>query len=198
MNKRKKKNLITGPGGEATLYGMACREARSILYLPGSEIKFDLQLFADDSPTGQRTEEATQHRRELARKEGNVAKSMDLTGMVTLLFAFTSAYYSSGYIINQTRQYFISQYSSMGVRFDELTLNSAIIQFMTVFFLSIIPILLCSVFGAIAICYYQVGFEYTLEPLMFNVGHMNPVNGFTKMISWQPVFEFFKSFGKVL
>ncbi len=161
------------------------------------EIKFDLQLFADDSPTGQRTEEATQHRRELARKEGNVAKSMDLTGMVTLLCAFTSVYYFSDYMLNQSRQYLISQYSGMGVRFDELAVSKALIQFMTAFFLSVIPVFLCSVTGAILICYYQVGFEYTLEPLMFNVGHMNPINGFSKIISWQPVFEFFKSLGKV-
>lgn len=188
-------NLIVEIVEETSLCGIDRRD--NFRFFPGVEFKFDLQLFADDSPTGQRTEEATQHRRELARKEGNVAKSMDLTGMVTLLCAFTSVYYFSGYIIAQTRLYFISQYSGMGARFDELFINASIIQFMTVFFVSVVPVFLCSVAGAIAICYYQVGFEYTLEPLMFNVGHMNPINGISKMISWQPVFELFKAFAKV-
>lgn len=164
----------------------------------GSRITFDLQLFADDSPTGQKTEEATPLRREQARREGLVARSMDLSGMVTVLFTFLAAYYLGDYMIGIMKNYLGNLYSDPLHKLDPAGLTRLMIQFVANFLMICVPVLACAVFGAFGIGYYQVGLQYTLEPLMFNIGHMNPVNGLSKMISREPAFEMFKSSMKVL
>lgn len=50
-------------------------------------IRYDLQFFAKDGPGGEKTEPASQKKLDDARKKGQVAKSRDLTGSITL-FAF--------------------------------------------------------------------------------------------------------------
>ena len=51
-------------------------------------IRYDLQFFAKDGPGGQKTEPATAKKLNEARKKGQVAKSRDLTGSITLLAFF--------------------------------------------------------------------------------------------------------------
>ncbi|MBX5465634.1 MAG: EscU/YscU/HrcU family type III secretion system export apparatus switch protein, partial [Clostridia bacterium] len=47
--------------------------------------RFDLQLFAADEEAGERSEPPTPRRRERARREGEFARSAELTGALLLL-----------------------------------------------------------------------------------------------------------------
>ena len=49
---------------------------------------YDLQLFAKDGPGGEKTEQPTAKKLSDARKEGQVAKSKEITMAISLLFMF--------------------------------------------------------------------------------------------------------------
>ena len=57
-------------------------------------LKYNLQMFAS-SEGGDKTEEPTAKKLEDARKEGQAAKSQDLTSAVSLLAFFVSVYWFS-------------------------------------------------------------------------------------------------------
>jgi flagellar biosynthetic protein FlhB len=163
-----------------------------------SVIDFNLQLFAEDSPTGQRTEEATPHRREKAREEGQTAKSADLTGMAIVMFCFIVIYYSGAFSLKTVGEYLKTIYSNPPVKFDEAVINKMIIDFTSTTWLAISPVVITAFITALAISFYQVGFVFSLEPMALNVSRFNPVNGLSKIFSKEPFFELFKSISKVL
>lgn len=170
----------------------------SIIFDEFSFIDFDLQLFADDSPTGQRTEEATPRRREKAREEGQTAKSADLTGMAVVLFCFVVIYYSGGFSLKTVGEYLKTVYSNPPVSFDDAAINKMIIDFTLTTWMAISPVVITAFLTALVISFYQVGFVFSLEPMALNISRFNPANGMAKIFSKEPLFELFKSISKVL
>jgi len=162
------------------------------------DLRFDLQLFADDSPTGQKTEEATPHRRQEARKQGQVGKSADLIGMLVLLASFGVIYFSGKFIVDEMIRYTATQYGQLRWALDEQAMSKMIINFITTILMVVGPIALGAVVATLAAGFYQVGFEFTLEPMELNLGRLNPMNGLQKMISPETLFELAKSIIKVL
>ena len=55
-------------------------------------LKYDLQFFAKDGPGGEKTEEPTSKKLQDARKEGQVAKSKEVTSAFELLAFFLVLY----------------------------------------------------------------------------------------------------------
>lgn len=163
-----------------------------------SFIDFDLQLFAEDSPTGQRTEEATPRRREKAREEGQMAKSADLTGMAVVTFCFITIYYSGGFSLKTIIEYLRMVYSNPPLNFDNAIINKMITDFTLTTWQAISPVVITAFLTALVISFYQVGFVFSLEPMALNISRFNPVNGMSKIFSKEPLFELFKSISKVL
>lgn len=165
---------------------------------PEPEFRFDLQLFADDSPTGQKTEEATPHRRQEARRQGQVGKSADLIGMVELLASFLAIYFFGGHMLAEINRYSVLQYTNLRWALDELAITKMIIGFFVTMWMVLGPVALVAVAASLAAGFYQVGFEFTLEPMAPNIGRLNPMNGIQKMFSGDTLFELGKSIIKVL
>lgn len=163
-----------------------------------SFVDFDLQLFADDSPTGQRTEPATPRRREKAREEGQVAKSADLSAMFVVTLCFIMIYYSGSFSMKIVAEYMKTTFSGLVIAFNEASINKLIIDFTFATWLAILPVILTSFIAALVVNFYQVGFYFSVEPLMFNITRFNPVNGMAKIFSKEPLFELIKSTLKVL
>ena len=55
-------------------------------------LQYNLQFFAKDGPGGEKTEEPTSKKLEDARKEGQVAKSKELTSAFELMAVFALLY----------------------------------------------------------------------------------------------------------
>lgn len=163
-----------------------------------STFDFDLQLFADDSPTGQRTEPATPRRREKAREEGQVAKSADLSAMFVVTLCFIVIYYSGSFSMKTVAEYMKTTFSGPAIVFDDASINRLIIDFALATWLAIAPVILTAFIAAVVVNFYQVGFYFSAEPLMFNITRFNPVNGMAKIFSKEPLFELIKSTLKVL
>jgi flagellar biosynthetic protein FlhB len=162
--------------------------------LTAAVFPFDLQLFA-----GEKTEPATDRRREEARKQGNVLKSQDLSSAIILFTAFlVLRYYGPDLlgILADFMRYHLEHAMQM-----EITLPVAIslmANFTTVFFKALAPIFIIIVFTALLTNYYQVGFLLSVDPLIPDLNRLNPISGLENVFSWKAVGELVKSIAKVL
>lgn len=161
-------------------------------------VAFDLQLFAEDSPTGQKTEQATPWKRDEAKRRGQVAKSSDLSGVFVLFAGFISLYAAGDWMMSGMEAPFhrIPQEAARGEidvpRAYELGLR------LMYDWLAVCAPLLAAVFLAGYIAnVLQVGFIFTLEPMAFNPGRLNPVSGLQRIFSLSSLNELAKSLLKI-
>lgn len=127
---------------------------------------FNLQLFAGDGDTGEKTEKATPRRREEARKKGQVFKSTDLNSAVILLVGTVTIYvtltymigslqgFASVYILDRTLTDFSNEYI-YAMYLEALILMGKVLM----------PVFLATFIAALLITYLQVGFVFSAEVL---------------------------------
>ena len=93
-----------------------------------STLTYNLQFFAKDGPGGEKTEQPTAKKLSDARKEGQVAKSKDLSGSVMLFVMFMVLRITIGRTGEGFITCFNEFYSRIGDLFDS-TLGEYNIQF---------------------------------------------------------------------
>jgi len=162
-------------------------------------MKFNLQFFAEDSPTGQKTEKATPRRKQKAREKGQVAKSVDLSGAIVLITGFVSMYFFGGSIAEGMKNFIKQTLLGLG---NELTISS-----MRVIILGTImeiiklvgPIAVPIIIAAIVVNLYQNGgILITFEPFKFKPESFNPVSNIKKKFSSKMLVELLKSIFKII
>lgn len=159
----------------------------------------DLQRFAKDSPTGARTEEATDKRRRDAREKGQVAKSMDLVTAILLLVGFYSLYLACGYIMGEIRGMMTYSFREMGNFEIEVSSVQGIMMFYLEFFAKIAgPVAGAAFLAALLANVAQVGFLVTSEPLTPKMDRLNPIEGFKRLFSLRSIVELIKSIIKLV
>ncbi len=152
---------------------------------------------ADDA--GERTEEATQARREEFRKRGQVALTRELSSALVLLFSFFIIYFSGKYFLSQFYSLFNS-FIGEGIR-ENLTQDSIKnfvqltgISFAKLFF----PIgLTLSVVGVFSIV-IQTGFLQIEDALVPKLEKIDPLNGLKRIFSLKNSVEAFKAIIKII
>lgn len=158
---------------------------------------FDLQFFADDSGTGEKTEDATPRKIRKAREKGDVAKSTDLVTAIILFTSVAFFYWYGPYFLRNLVEV-VTYY--LEFRHTDFTGNFGLfsytlfMQFMTVLY----PLLLTICIAAILANVSQFGIIFTLEPLKPNVSKLNPISGMKKIFSLNSVNELIKSIFKLL
>ncbi len=159
-----------------------------------SQIPFDLQLFA-----GEKTEPATEKRREEARAQGNVPKSQDLDSVVVLLAAFLVLRYYGPEMIGILGQFLrFSIHQSATVQFDVPQVMSVFGQVIVVFLKCLSPLFVVVVISATTVNILQTGFMLTFDPLIPDLNRINPISGLENVFSWNAVGELVKSIFKIL
>ncbi|MCI3919009.1 flagellar biosynthesis protein FlhB [Paenibacillus sp. TRM 82003] len=157
-------------------------------------LTLNLQLFGQE-----KTEPATPKKRQESRRKGQVAKSMELPGALIMLggFGFLAVYgafmgqgvaemFASGF-----REYILWDVTSQNV-------SAMFSQLMRQGLLLLAPIFGIGVLMALLASYMQIGFLFTLEPLMMKFEKLNPIQGFKQIFSARSLVEFLKSMLKVL
>lgn len=160
---------------------------------------FNLQLFAGDDSSGEKTEQATPRRREEARKKGQIFKSTDLNSAVVLLVGFTAIFLSFPYMSAQLAD-FTSLYLS-GRYLEEFSNQYAYLILIEVLILlakMLMPVFIATFMAALLISYIQVGFIFSGETLTPKLDKLNPVEGFKRIFSTRALVELVKSILKVL
>lgn len=155
---------------------------------------FDLQLF-----NGEKTEDATPKRKEEARKKGQVAKSVEINSAFVILAAFLSLKVIGVYIYDELASYMRFIYVSFSN--TDFTINfvqKIFFDFGIVFLKTSLPIMFAILITSILINFFQVGFNFSLEPLMPQLDRLNPLSGFKRIFSKRSLVELLKSIFKIM
>lgn len=163
-----------------------------------------LQFFAKDGPGGEKTEEPTAKRLEDARKEGQVAKSREVTNALSLIALFLILKVFIGFIGNEFLELFHGIYNKIPEVFvmwngripvGELSvlLRNSLLTILIV----LAPFFLIGFMVAFVGDYVQVKWKFTTKPLQPKFNKMNPISGMKKIFSVNSIMELLKAFLKI-
>ncbi len=156
----------------------------------------NLQFFADDG--GDKTEEATPRKKEKAREEGQVAKSVEVTTTFLLVVMFFSLRYIGPFIANKIIILFRTSVNLFDTKMIDQQMavkifHNAFIELV----IAVLPFFLIAYLIAFVTNVLQVGFKITFKPLKPKLSNLNPINGFKRIFSLKTVVELVKSLLKI-
>ncbi len=157
----------------------------------------DLQWFAAEDEG--RTEEPTEHKLRKAREEGKVARSAEFTSALVLLLGIATLGVVSGYLLRQSLQ-MLRWFLSNAARIDITTDRAVTGVFFLYFFRMVAPILGMALVAGLAGNFIQVGFLFTVKPIVPDFSRIAPNVGRwlrRALFSGEAAFNLGKSFLKI-
>lgn len=167
-------------------------------------IMLRLQFFAKEGPGGEKTEEPTAKKLDDARKEGQVAKSREVTNALTLISLFLILKVFIGFIGEGFLGIFTTVYEKipeMAVFWNgevpvgdfKVLLNKCMLFTLVI----LAPFALIGFVVSFLGEYIQVKWRITTKPFTPKLSKMNPINGFKKIFSLNSLMELLKAILKV-
>ncbi len=161
---------------------------------------------AEDSSGGEKTEEATPHKRREQRKEGNVMQSKDVVTAAFILLAFFILRIMAKFMYSLTTHsmsYWLTLagggMDDNGTRIDGMqAAPKLILEIGKVVLLTAGPILLASILIPVIATGIQTKFIFSKKSFQFKISKLNPIQGIKKMFSLSAVFELAKSLIKMI
>ena len=141
---------------------------------------------ADDM---EKTEEPTPKKLEDARKEGNIAKSMEMSSFVVLLVASLVIVFYLKYVTHYMEEFYKFYTSFIG---EELTKNMVfllILESAKYFFIVMAPVFIALILAGIIGNVGQFGFLFTTKPLIPKFEKINPIKGLKRIFSAKTLVE---------
>lgn len=167
-------------------------------------LSYNLQFFAKDGPGGEKTEEPTSKKLEDARKEGQVAKSKELTSAFELLAVFLLLYFWTRYMGDYfvaSMEYIFGMIPEMVKLYDgniqDQTMSSMFINSLARVLLIMAPFLLVGMLIAFVTDFVQVKWKITTKPLQPKFNKLSPISGFKRIFSVNSLAELIKSIAKI-
>ena len=150
---------------------------------------------ADDA---EKTEEPTPKKIEDARNEGNVPKSQDTSGVVTLFVAILTFLmifpYMSSHVLSVAKYYF----SLLGTPLDKAMMIDIAIVTIKEFLLIIMPLAIAVAIAGVIAALGQFGFLFTTKAIVPDFKKVDPIKGTKNLFSLKKIIEgvkvTFKSF----
>jgi len=150
---------------------------------------------ADDQ---EKTEEPTPKKIEDARKEGNVPKSQDASGVVTLFVAILAFLMLFPFMVKHMFLLFHYYFSIMGQDLDKASLIDIAIMTIKEFLLMVLPLATAVAVAGVIASFAQFGFLFTTEAIMPKFSKLDPIKGMKNLFSLKKMLEgikiTFKSF----
>lgn len=140
----------------------------------------------------EKTEEPTAKKIEDAREEGNVPKSQDASGVLTLfvaILAFMLLFPYMGLHISQLSKHYFSLIGSDINR--ELMVDLAIVTIKE-FLLIVLPIAFAAAIAGVVGSIAQFGFLFTTKAIMPDLNKINPMKGFANLFSLKKLIDSIK------
>ena len=153
---------------------------------------------AQDSDTGEKTEEPTGKKLSEAVTNGNIAKSMDINTAAILAVALMLLTLLGAGIWESLQSYLIHIFRDLGVL--EISSNSVqgyLAEFLQIAYINIIPFMLGVMFVGLLAAGTQTKFQLTAGAISWKTSKLNPINGFKKIFSWKSWGEFLINFIKL-
>ena len=150
---------------------------------------------ADDA---EKTEEPTPKKIEDARKEGNVPKSQDTSGVITLFVAILAILMLFPYMAQHVLLLFKYYFSLVGTPLDKLFMVDIAIITIREFLLIIMPLAVAVAVSGVIAALAQFGFLFTTKAIMPDFKKIDPIKGTKNLFSMKKLIEgvkiTFKSF----
>ena len=150
---------------------------------------------ADDQ---EKTEEPTPKKIEDARKEGNVPKSQDASGVATLFIAILAVLMLFPYMSKHMFLLFKYYFSLIGTPLDKLFMIDIAIVTIREFLLIIMPLAIAVAISGVVAALAQFGFLFTTKAIVPDFKKIDPIKGTANLFSMKKLIEgikvTFKSF----
>ncbi|WP_271712631.1 flagellar biosynthesis protein FlhB [Anaeromicropila herbilytica] len=162
---------------------------------------YNLQFFAKEGPGGEKTEDATGKKLKDARSEGQVAKSQELVMATSLFGLFYTLKLYVGTIGNKFIDTFrvtynkITEYATSD--FNTIVVHGLLVNVTKLIILILIPIFAAAFVVAFLSNVMQFKWQVTTKPLKPKFNKLNPIKGFSKILSKDKIMELFKSVLKI-
>lgn len=150
--------------------------------------------------TGQeRTEQATQKRREETRQRGQVARSFEVNSAVILLSGFGVLMIFRHHFINGMMQILSNILSrSHTYHLTESGVQELFLNLTRDFFILLLPLVVAMIAAGILVNILQIGVLFTGEPIRPKFDKINPVEGFKRIFSRRSLETFTRDIIKVV
>lgn len=162
-------------------------------------IRYNLQFFADD---GDKTEEPTAKKIEDSRKEGQVAKSKEITNAISLLVVFLCMKLFMGYLSERLLSMFDVYWKRMAdysngdfVILDAVQVLRDVILYIMI---TVAPFVLIAMVISFFADKFQFKWMVTTKPLQPKLTKLNPINGFKRIFSGESLFNLLLSIFKIV
>lgn len=150
---------------------------------------------ADDQ---EKTEEPTDKKIEDARKEGNVPKSQDASGVITLFVAILALLMLFPFMSKHMVFLFQYYFSLIGMPLDKLFMIDIAIVTIREFLFIILPLAIAVAVAGVIAAMAQFGFLFTTKAIMPDFKKIDPIKGTKNLFSMKKLIEgvkiTFKSF----
>ncbi len=163
-------------------------------------IPYHLQYFANGD-SGEKTEKATPKKREKAREEGQVAKSMEVTTALMLVVMFTAIKLFTPYMYERLHNLYRYMYQNFDIAVNEFSitfigkiLKHAIMSMFEILFPFFGIVVAIGLIGN----FLQVGWKPSLKTMKPKFNKLNPIQGFKRLFSLKSVMELIKSLLKII
>lgn len=167
-------------------------------------LAYNLQFFAD-GPGGEKTEPATEKKKQDARDEGQVAKSKEIENAFSLLALFLLIKFYTETLGSRLIGFFSLTYDDIPEyikNYDGKVNETSIVTLITEVFyevlISLAPVLIVGFMVSFVCDVAQVKWHPTLKPLKPKGSKINPIQGFKKILSKESLVELVKSILKIV
>jgi flagellar biosynthetic protein FlhB len=141
---------------------------------------------ADDQD---KTEDATPKKIEDARKEGNVPKSQDTAGVITLFIAILALLMLFPYMATKVKDLVRYYFSLVGTHLDKLFMINIAFTTMKEFLLIVLPLAVAVAISGVISAISQFGFLFTTKAIEPKFSKLDPIKGMKNLISVKKIIE---------
>jgi flagellar biosynthetic protein FlhB len=140
----------------------------------------------------EKTEEPTPKKIQDAREEGNVPKSVDMSGFVTMLVAVIAFIALIGWLYERVAELYRYYLGYIGTPLSSRVLSEILIHTVIEVFIMILPLALPIALAGMIGAWIQFGFVFTTKPLVPDLTKIDPINGLKTLFSLKKLIEGFK------
>lgn len=142
----------------------------------------------------EKTYPASPKKRKEAREKGQVAKSTEMTAIMTLFGSLLFIYLNKNKMFNLMDDLLHLTFKNMD---RDITVN-VLVEYIQVILKYLLPLLIIIVITAFMGNYVQIGLKLSLKAVKPDMGKINPLSGLKKMFSKDSFVELAKSLVKVI
>lgn len=144
----------------------------------------------------EKTEEPTEKKIEDAKKEGNVSKSMEVTGAAILFFGSLYILFFSSHTMGEIKKLMMYSYSFIGEELDATVFYSLTYTVVMTMLSSLLPLFALVILLTLVFNWVQFGMIVT--PLKIDLQKLDPIKGMKNVFGLKKLIEAFKLTAKLM